>query len=56
MSKFILLSVLIAMVTIPALGARDHDAKRGLKRTMQRMAAFLVVYALALRYVWSATD
>lgn len=53
MSKLILLSVLLAMVLIPSLAARDLDARRGFKRAVQRTAAFFAVYALALRYFWT---
>jgi hypothetical protein len=53
MSKLILLSVMIAMVTIPALTARDPDPERGLKRTVLRMAAFFAVYTVAMRFLWS---
>ena len=46
MSKLILLSVLFAMVAIPAFAARDDDAERGLKRTMLRAAGFFACYAV----------
>jgi hypothetical protein len=54
MSKLILLSVLFAMVAIPAVAARDADAERGLKRTLLRMGSFLALYAFVLKFLWSA--
>jgi hypothetical protein len=56
MSKLILLSVLLAMVLLPALAARDPDSERGFRRTVVRMMAFFAVYAFALRYLWTPTD
>jgi hypothetical protein len=53
MQKLILVSVIFAMVVIPALTARDHDAQRGFKRTLIQMLAFFAAYAFMLLYVWN---
>jgi hypothetical protein len=44
MNKLLLLSVLIVVVVAPGLAARDHDARRGLKRLLISMSLFGVFY------------
>ena len=44
MNKLLLLSVVIVTVVTPGLAARDHDARRGLKRLLIGMSAFGVFY------------
>lgn len=48
MSKAILLSVLVALVLLPAWAARDPHPTRGLKRAVLLMVAFNLVYAFAV--------
>ena len=44
MIKLLLLSVLIVAVLAPGVAARDHDARRGLKRLLTGMSVFGVFY------------
>lgn len=52
MKKFVLLSFILAMIAIPALNAKNPDARAGLKKTLIHMTIFDVVYLLLLMYVW----
>jgi uncharacterized membrane protein YwaF len=52
MAKLILLSVLIMMVAIPVLAARDKSAKRGLQKAILFAIVFNICYVLALRYLY----
>jgi hypothetical protein len=52
MSKFILLSLLIAMVAIPARAARDPRPHRGLKRALVQGVGYYAFYMFALMYLW----
>jgi hypothetical protein len=51
-AKLLLLSVVIMMIAVPVLTARDANAKRGLKRAVFLTIAFNVLYLLAVRYVY----
>jgi hypothetical protein len=51
-AKLLLLSVVIAMIAIPTLTARDTDAKRGLKNTLILVIAFNLLYLLFVRFVY----
>lgn len=48
MSKLILLSVLVAMVALPAWAARERHPRRALKRAVLLMVAFNLAYAFAV--------
>jgi uncharacterized membrane protein YidH (DUF202 family) len=48
MSKLILLSVLVAMVALPAWAAREKNPRRALKRAVLLMVAFNLAYAFAV--------
>jgi hypothetical protein len=48
MKTLLLLSVLLAAIGIPALGARDPNPRRGLRRVL---AALLVANALYVAYL-----
>jgi hypothetical protein len=48
MRKLLLNSILVALVVIPALAARDANAVRGLKRAVAGCFLFGVFYAVAL--------
>jgi hypothetical protein len=52
MSKFILISTVLAMVVLPIIAAREKDAQKGLKKLVVRLLAFQVLYLLALRFLW----
>jgi hypothetical protein len=52
MDKLVLLSVLIALVTIPVLSARDRNQRRGLKRALFLVVAFNLFYMFALRFIY----
>lgn len=53
MQKLLLLSVVLATVCIPILGARDRSAARALKKTLVLILVFDCFYLLALRFVFS---
>jgi hypothetical protein len=50
--KLLLLSVVIAMVALPILTARDANATRGLKKTLVLVIAFNLLYLFLVRYVY----
>lgn len=52
MAKFLLLSVVISMIAVPVLGARDRSAKRGLTKTIVLTIILNVIYLLAVRFVY----
>jgi hypothetical protein len=52
MAKLLLLSVVIMMITIPVLTARDQSAKHGLRKTIILMIVFNVLYLLAVRFIY----
>jgi hypothetical protein len=52
MAKLLLLSVMIMMVAIPVLAARDRSPKRGLQKTILFVVLFNIFYVLALRYLY----
>jgi hypothetical protein len=52
MSKLILMSILIALITVPTRAAREPDPKVGLKRAVKHILIFEAFYAFALIYLW----
>jgi heme/copper-type cytochrome/quinol oxidase subunit 3 len=52
MSKLLLLSVMIMMVAIPVVAARDKSTKRGLQKAILFTIVFNIFYVLALRYIY----
>jgi hypothetical protein len=52
MQKLLLLSLLVAVIVIPSVAARDPDPRRGFKRVYFWFAAFSVGYVLALKFVY----
>ena len=52
MAKLLLLSVVIMMVAIPVLTARDRSAKRGLQKAIILMIVFNIFYVLAVRFIY----
>ena len=53
MGKAILISILVASVALPALGARDRNGARGLKRTLLLLLVFNVFYVALLLLVYA---
>jgi hypothetical protein len=56
MSKLILLSIVIGMITIPVRAARVKDARKGLRKVIVQTLIFEVVYLFALRFLWGRFD
>ena len=56
MSKLILLSIVVAMIGIPARAAREKNARKGLKTVIVQMLVFEALYLLALRYLYGRFD
>lgn len=52
MAKLLLMSVVLATVTIPAVTARDALPRRALRRTVLALLAFNVVYAVLVIFVY----
>jgi hypothetical protein len=51
-AKLVLFSVVIAMIALPILTARDTNPRRGLNRTLLLVVAFNVLYLLAVRFIY----
>jgi hypothetical protein len=51
-AKLVLVSVVIAMIALPILMARDTNPRRGLGRTLLLVIAFNVLYLLAVRFIY----
>jgi len=52
MSKLILLSILFAMIGIPARAARVKDARKGLRKVVMQALIFEGFYLFALRFFY----
>jgi hypothetical protein len=52
MAKLLLLSVLIMMIAIPVLSARDRSARRGLQKAIILTILFNLFYLFALRFIY----
>lgn len=52
MQKLMLMSILIATVIIPILVSRDARAKRGLRRTVVLIFAFVVLWGYACSHYY----
>jgi len=50
--KLLLISVIIASVTIPLWTARDANPRRGLTKAVVVTAAFDLLYLLAIKYLY----
>ena len=50
--KLLLISVIIASVTIPLWTARDANPRRGLTKAVVVTAAFSLLYLLAVKYLY----
>jgi len=56
MKKFILMSVLYAIIILPTLAARDPDAARGVKKAVALFVAYNFVYAFLVLVVWTSME
>jgi len=52
MAKMLLLSILVAAITIPVLAARDPNPRRGFKRALVFFVAYCCCYVMALKFVY----
>lgn len=52
MAKLILLSLLFAMIAIPARAAREKNPRKGLRKAIVQIVIFEGLYLLALKYVY----
>lgn len=50
--KLLLLSILFAVIFIPAFAARDSSPRRGFKRALFFFLAFCIAYVVALKYAY----
>jgi len=51
-AKLLLVSVIIAMIVVPILAARDESPKRGLQKTLFLIFLFNLFYLLAVRFLY----
>lgn len=56
MSKFILMSIIVALIGIPARAAREKNARKALKSVIVQMLVFEVLYLLALIFLYGRFD
>jgi hypothetical protein len=52
MQKIILMSVVIAMICVPIVAARDRNPVRSLKKTFLVLVLFNLAYLLVLKFVY----
>jgi hypothetical protein len=53
MAKLILISILFAMIGIPARAAREKNPRKGLRKALVQMLLFEAFYLFALRYLYA---
>jgi hypothetical protein len=53
MRSLLLQSLMLALLLIPIMAARDARPRRGLKKALVWFAGFSLVYAVALRFLYS---
>jgi hypothetical protein len=51
-AKFLLLSVVIAVIALPILAARDANPQRGLKKALLLVTAFNFLYLFYVHYIY----
>jgi hypothetical protein len=56
MKKFLLMSVLYAIIVLPSLAAREPNAVRGIKRAVAMFVAYNFLYAFLVLVVWTAME
>jgi hypothetical protein len=54
MGGLLLISIVFALVGIPAIGAGDTHARRGMKRTVLVFVGFTFLYATVVTWVYAA--
>ena len=52
MSKALLLSIVFAMVALPARAAREKDARKGLRKALLYLALFNLFYLFNLMFLY----
>jgi len=52
MAKLVLLSVVIGLVAIPIVVAREKDARRGFQRLVFLIVTFNLLYLFAVRFIY----
>jgi hypothetical protein len=52
MRSLLLQSLMLALLAIPIVAARDARPLRGLKKALMWLAAFSLLYMLALRFLY----
>jgi hypothetical protein len=52
MAKLLLISVILMMIVVPAIAARDPNPRRGLKRAVIWFVGYNFFYLLAVRYLY----
>jgi hypothetical protein len=52
MKKFLLLSIILAAIAIPARNSKVKNARAGLRKTLIHTLAFNLVYLFLILYVW----
>jgi hypothetical protein len=52
MAKLVLLSIIIAMVTVPIAAGRHRNARRGISRMVVLLFLFNLVYLFLVRYIY----
>jgi hypothetical protein len=56
MKKFLLLSVLYALILLPSLAARERHPVRGVKKAILMVVVFNLFYAFAVLVIWPRLD
>jgi hypothetical protein len=51
-TKLLLVSVIVAMITVPILAARDANPRRALQKTLLLIFVFNMLYLLAVRFLY----
>jgi hypothetical protein len=51
-AKLLLVSVVVSMIALPILAARNTNATRALKKAVLMVVAFNVLYLLAVRFLY----
>jgi hypothetical protein len=52
MAKFVLMSIIIGTIAMPAFASRDANAMRGLKKTILLSIVFNLFYLFAVRFIY----
>lgn len=52
MQKLLLISIMVGLVALPAIAARDRSARRALKKTVLLVVLLNVGYELGLIYLY----